>query len=223
MEMERSSLPVRISFFFYAAVSVYNNSPDQPTSQYRFVNRALNSVDGEQDAYVPARSFVETLLKNISIPSLLVAKIPRDQVVAAQGFEQDTQFLYVVILTLDRTNLSRASFQDYEYLKCMLHSFVPRFVIAVSRISDAYLPGDARNLCREIAGLMMMSPEAAAAAAPEEEYRDQKDLHAFLAVYAKRYVHEALTNEKILERCLIHIVKMPFELGSSIRYGLVLY
>ncbi|KAL2859141.1 hypothetical protein BJX68DRAFT_261589 [Aspergillus pseudodeflectus] len=121
-----------------------------------------------------------------------------------------------VILTLDRTNLSRASFQDYEYLKCMLHSFVPRFALAVSRISDAYLPGDARNLCREIAGLMMP-----AAAAGDDD--DQKNLHVFLAVYSKRYVHEALTKEEILERCSLHIVKMPFELGSSIRYGLILY
>ncbi|KAL3444777.1 hypothetical protein BJX65DRAFT_310578 [Aspergillus insuetus] len=103
----------------------------------------------------------------------------------------------------------------------MPHAFVPRFAIAVSQISDAYLPGDARNLCRESAGLMMMPPDAAAAAGDDDDH--QKNLHPFLAAYAKRYVHEALTNEEILERCLMHIVKMPFELGSPIRYGLILY
>lgn len=93
----------------------------------------------------------------------------------------------------------------------MLHSFVPRFATVVSQISDAYLPGDARNLSDQIAGLMMPDPAAG----------ETKDLRTFLALYAKRYVHEALGAEEVLKRCLMHMVKMPFELESSIRYGLI--
>ncbi|OJJ94809.1 hypothetical protein ASPACDRAFT_64959 [Aspergillus aculeatus ATCC 16872] len=198
---------------------VFDHSTDGPTSQYRFINRALVSVDDRQDAYVPAGTFVETLLKNISIPTLLFAEIPRwvllgfnvwDQVIAGET-EEDSQFLYVVLVTLGRTGLDQASFQDYEYLKSMLHSFVPRFATVVSQISDAYLPGDARNLSDQIAGLMMPDPAA----------EETKDLRAFLTLYAKRYVHEALRAEEILKRCLMHMVKMPFELESSIRYGLI--
>ncbi|KAL4911424.1 hypothetical protein BDW74DRAFT_8265 [Aspergillus multicolor] len=191
---------------------LFDNAPDQPTSQYRFVNRKLDWVDGNQDAYVPARLFVQALLQNTSIPTLLFAEIRRDQVLAVEnigaGIEQENQFLYVVILTLGRTNLTQASFHDYEYLKSMLHLFLPSFAQAVARISDAYLPGDASNLCREIAGLMTDS---------------QNETGTFLALYAKRYGHEALAQEEVLERCLMHIVKMPFELGSSVRYGLVSY
>ncbi|RAL10168.1 uncharacterized protein BO97DRAFT_350025 [Aspergillus homomorphus CBS 101889] len=177
---------------------VFDNNPDQPTSQYRFINRALDSVDGRQDAYVPARVLVETLLKNVSIPTLLLAEIPP------------------VLLTLGRTGLDQASFQDYEYLKSMLHGLVPRFTTAIFRFSDAYLPGDARNLSREVAGLMMP-------AAAKKDDGDLKDLRGFLAVYAKRYVHEALTEEEVLERCLLHVLKMPFELRSSVRYGLIVH
>ncbi|RAH87226.1 hypothetical protein BO86DRAFT_384426 [Aspergillus japonicus CBS 114.51] len=204
------SVEAKVLVFNGQGKIVFDHSTDEPTSRYHFINRALVSVDDRQDAHVPARIFVETLLKNISIPTLLFAEIPRDQVIAGDS-EEDSQFLYVVLVTLGRTGLDQASFQDYEYLKSMLHSFVPRFARVVSQISDAYLPGDARNLSDQIAGLMM----------PDQATDETKDLRNFLALYAKRYVHEALSAEEILKRCLMHMVKMPFELESSIRYGLI--
>ncbi|RAH75705.1 uncharacterized protein BO66DRAFT_310935 [Aspergillus aculeatinus CBS 121060] len=200
------SVEAKVLVFNGQGKIVFDHSTDEPTSQYRFISRALVSVDDRQDAYVPARTFVETLLKNISIPTLLFAEIPRDQVIAGDT-EEDSH----VLVTLGRTGLDQASFQDYEYLKSMLHSFVPRFATVVSQISDAYLPGDARNLSDQIAGLMMPDPSA----------EETKDLRTFLALYAKRYVHEALGAAEILKRCLMHMVKMPFELESSIRYGLI--
>lgn len=93
----------------------------------------------------------------------------------------------------------------------MLHLFVPRFGRAISRISDAYLPGDALNLSREVASLMMV-PSG-----------DTKNLRTFLGMYAKRYMIKSPNEVEILERCLLHMLKMPFELSSAIRYGLILH
>ncbi|GLA01983.1 hypothetical protein AnigIFM60653_001276 [Aspergillus niger] len=56
---------------------IFDDSPDQPTSQYQFLNRSLKSVNGKEDAYIPKQVFVEKMLINVSIPTLLFAEIPR--------------------------------------------------------------------------------------------------------------------------------------------------
>ncbi|PYH42496.1 uncharacterized protein BP01DRAFT_359385 [Aspergillus saccharolyticus JOP 1030-1] len=209
---EEASVEARVLVFNEHGKIILDHSGDEPTSRFCFTDRALTSVDDRQDVFVPARPFVETLLKNVSIPTLLFAEIPRHQVLP-DDTEQISQVLYVVLITLGRTNLPQATFQDYEYLKVMLHAFVPHFTVAISRISDAYLPGDARNVCQEVASLMMTSASAA-----EET---TQALRSFLALYAKRYLHETLAEEEILRRCLLHMLKMPFEMESSVRYGLI--
>ncbi|KAI2918024.1 hypothetical protein CBS147343_4801 [Aspergillus niger] len=186
---------------------IFDDSPDQPTSQYQFLNRSLKSVNGKEDAYIPKQVFVEKMLINVSIPTLLLAEIPRDQAEMSSG--EDVS--YVTLLILGRTGVDQASFQDYEYLKSMLHLFVPRFGRAISRISDAYLPGDALNLSREVASLMMV-PSG-----------DTNNLRTFLGIYAKRYMIKSSNEVEVLERCLLHMLKMPFELSSAIRYGLILH
>ncbi|GKZ20564.1 hypothetical protein AbraIFM66951_005889 [Aspergillus brasiliensis] len=186
---------------------IFDDSPDQPTSQYLFLNRTLESVNGEKDVYIPTRVFVEKMLINVSIPTLLYAEIPRDQA----DTPSSENVSYVTLLILGRTGVDQASFQDYEYLKAMLHLFVPRFGRAISRMSDAYLPGDAHNLSHQMASLMMVPSE------------NTNNLRTFLAMYAKRYMIKSSSENEVLERCLMHILKMPFEMTSAIRYGLILY
>lgn len=62
---------------YWCPVSIFDDSPDQPTSQYQFLNRSLKSVNGKEDAYIPKQVFVEKMLINVSIPTLLLAEIPR--------------------------------------------------------------------------------------------------------------------------------------------------
>ncbi|GLA59248.1 hypothetical protein AtubIFM56815_004274 [Aspergillus tubingensis] len=186
---------------------IFDDSPDQPTSQYQFIDRTLKSVNGKEDAYIPKQLFVEKMLMNVSIPTLLFAEIPRDHA----DIPSSENVSYVTLLILGRTGMEQASFQDYEYLKSMLHLFVPRFGRAISRMSDVYLPGDALNLSHEVAGYMMV-PSG-----------DTNNLRTFLAMYAKRYMLKSSSETEVLERCLLHMLKMPFELSSAIRYGLILY
>ncbi|RAK89836.1 hypothetical protein BO79DRAFT_286823 [Aspergillus costaricaensis CBS 115574] len=186
---------------------IFDDSPDQPTSQYQFIDRTLKSVNGKEDAYIPKQLFVEKMLMNVSIPTLLFAEIPRDHA----DTPSSENVSYVTLLILGRTGMEQASFQDYEYLKSMLHLFVPRFGRAISRMSDVYLPGDALNLSHEVAGYMMV-PSG-----------DTNNLRTFLAMYAKRYMLKSSSEREVLERCLLHMLKMPFELSSAIRYGLILY
>lgn len=94
----------------------------------------------------------------------------------------------------------------------MLKFFLPQFGQVISRISDAYLPGDALNLSHEVATLMMALPGDATT-----------NLRTFLSMYAKRYSLKPSAEKEILERCLLHILKMPFEMSSAIRYGLILH
>lgn len=110
---------------------------------------------------------------------------------------------------LGRSGLDSISVADRNYLDQMTQSFVPYFVTAMARKSDAFLPGDARNLSHEIADSIMTTAA------------DPSGLHAFLNLYDKRYIHKSQAPGDILESCLLHMLKMPFELNSSIRYRLV--
>lgn len=90
-----------------------------------------------------------------------------------------------------------------------MRCFLPYFVESMSLRSDSYLPGDAQTLCKEITNYL--KPKA-----------DEKDFDDFLEIYRKRYFrNSSVQKEAILESCLLHIVKMPFDLKSSIMHGLI--
>ncbi|PWY73050.1 hypothetical protein BO70DRAFT_297344 [Aspergillus heteromorphus CBS 117.55] len=173
---------------------VFDDDPTRASSQYGFTEGRCVSVNDQPDAYIPARMFVQTLLKNIQVPGLIAAEVPK------------------AILVTGRSGLDPIPAQDRDYLESMMQRLVPRFVSVISGKSDAYLPGDAKNLCHEIAD-SMLKPRGGSG---------DLDLLAFLDVYEKRYIHKpSATPEAILESCLLHVMKMPFELNSSIRYRLI--
>jgi hypothetical protein len=91
----------------------------------------------------------------------------------------------------------------------MTRVFLPRFVQAVSSRSGNYLPGDARNLCKEIARDM-------------GTLLDDGEFSSFLELYRQRYLGKSVVWKlDVLEACLLHIVKMPFDLTSSSQQGLI--
>ncbi|PYI06975.1 hypothetical protein BO78DRAFT_406937 [Aspergillus sclerotiicarbonarius CBS 121057] len=186
---------------------VFEENPGRPSAQYHFVHGSCVTVDDQPCPYLPARMFVETLLRNVSIPALVVVEVPKDE---ANLSPESDDFLYMSLLALGRSDLDPIPMADRTYLEQMSQGFVPPFVMAMARKSDSFLPGDARNLSHEIADSIMTTAA------------EQSGLPAFLDLYEKRYVHQAhLSPGDILESCLLHILKMPFELNSSIRYRLV--
>lgn len=54
--------------------SVYGDN-DNSSTKYSF-NGVCTHVDGEPNKFVPARDFTELLLKNVSIPTLIIGEIP---------------------------------------------------------------------------------------------------------------------------------------------------
>lgn len=99
--------------------------------------------------------------------------------------------------------------EEREHLEQMSKVFLPRFVRAMSPRSGDYLPGDAGNLCKQIAHGM-------------SALLDDGDFIGFLELYRKRYLGKSVVQKSdILEACLLHIIKIPFDLESSIRQGLI--
>ncbi|OOF90706.1 hypothetical protein ASPCADRAFT_211877 [Aspergillus carbonarius ITEM 5010] len=196
----------KVTLFNRQGEIIFEESPGCRSAQYHFVEGHCIEVDGQPCQYLPARRFVETLLRNVSVPALLVAEVPKDEAKLSPDSED---FLYMSLLVLGRSGLDSISVADRNYLDQMTQSFVPYFVTAMARKSDAFLPGDARNLSHEIADSIMTTAA------------DPSGLHAFLNLYDKRYIHKSQAPGDILESCLLHMLKMPFELNSSIRYRLV--
>ena len=56
---------------------IFEESPGCRSAQYHFVEGHCIEVDGQPCQYLPARRFVETLLRNVSVPALLVAEVPK--------------------------------------------------------------------------------------------------------------------------------------------------
>lgn len=107
-----------------------------------------------------------------------------------------------------RSDLGLCRADDHLYLYKMMRTLVPRFVQSMSRKSSDYLPGDAKNLCREVAERM--------GSLGENEFSE------FLQLYHTRYCgRPRMGQREILESCLLHSLKMPFELTASIQQGLV--
>ncbi|CAI7576976.1 unnamed protein product [Penicillium discolor] len=180
------------------------NSP----SRYHFNNGIYDSMDGQNERPLPAKPLVERLLKNISVPSLVAAEVPSDQM----GIELQTldPFLYIAVLVLGREDLRPCTADDREYLTVMMQAFVPRLLTSMAPTASEYLPGDARNLCIEIANHM-------------ELIEDDFNFQNFIAMYRGRYVHKPLPQRAVVELCLLHVLKMPFELNSAIQNSLIRY
>lgn len=108
-----------------------------------------------------------------------------------------------------RSDRASCSLDDRVYLGKTMRNFVPYFVQSLSIESDSYLPGDAQTVCKEIANCLELNA-------------DEKELNEFIEVYRNRYFRNpSVPKEAILKSCLLNIVKMPFDLNSSIMHGLI--
>lgn len=92
----------------------------------------------------------------------------------------------------------------------MVQTFVPRLLTSLVPIASEYLPGDAHNLCVEVANRM-------------ESIADDPDYHIFIAMYRGRYIQKSLPQRAVVESCLLHVLKMPFELSIAIKSSLIRY
>ncbi|PLB50314.1 hypothetical protein P170DRAFT_473877 [Aspergillus steynii IBT 23096] len=213
---ERTSFPDQVEVeanvvSFARDGRVISGDNNEPVSQrYCFFNGTMTDTDGQAQALVPARELVETLLKNISVPALVLVEVPTS-----------------AISVLGRSDLRICVGEERRYLACMMRVFAPRFTQAMSQRRDEYLPGDAQNLSKEIArdmGASIADTAAATTSSSEREEEEEEDLLSFLQLYRQRYLGKSVTgNLDILEACLVHVLKMPFELASSVEQGLIRY
>ena len=56
---------------------LYGRNSRDASSRYEFRNGVYNDVDGQCEGRLPAKRLVERLLKNVSVPSLVAAEIPK--------------------------------------------------------------------------------------------------------------------------------------------------
>ncbi|KAJ5478747.1 hypothetical protein N7530_004256 [Penicillium desertorum] len=198
---------------------VYGDNADNSSTKYSFSNGVCTHVNGEPNKFVPARDFTELLLKNVSIPTLIMVEIPTlmtnmvccflssDQIGFSSKLQDDV--LYLAIMVYGRSDRASCSLDDRVYLGKTMRSFVPYFVQSLSITSDSYLPGDAQTTCKEITDCLELNA-------------DEKELNEFIEVYRNRYFRDpSVPKEAILESCLLNILKMPFDLNSSIMHGLI--
>lgn len=180
---------------------------DSP-SRYHFNNGIYDSADGQNEKPLPAKPLVERLMKNVSVPSLIVAEVPSHQM--GIGLRTLDPFLYVAVLVLGRDDLRPCTPDDREYLAVMMQAFIPRFITSIAPTASKYLPGDAHNLSIEMANSM-------------ELIEDDSNFQTFIAMYRGRYVQKPLPQRAVVELCLLHVLKMPFELNIAIRTTLIRY
>lgn len=69
----RLKAPVLTSSCF---TRIFGSTDESCTSRYWFVDGVCTHVNGQDDIPIPASQLVETLLKNVSIPTLIVAEVP---------------------------------------------------------------------------------------------------------------------------------------------------
>ncbi|KAJ5394230.1 uncharacterized protein N7487_011871 [Penicillium crustosum] len=178
------------------------NFEDSP-SRYHFNNGIYDSMDGPNERPLPAKPLVERLLKNVSVPSLVAAEVP-------SVLDTSDSLSYSAILVLGRDDIRPCTADDREYLAVMMQAFVPRLLTSMAPTASEYLPGDARNLCIEVANRM-------------ELIEDDSNFQTFIAMYRGRYVQKPLPQRAVVELCLLHVLKMPFELNSAIQNSLIRY
>ncbi|KAJ5265679.1 hypothetical protein N7524_006697 [Penicillium chrysogenum] len=187
---------------------LFGQNFDKGPSCYEFQDGIGRNADGQVEGPLPAKSFVEKIMKNVSVPSLIVAEVPKHQM--GIDLEAKDPFFYVALLVLGRSDLRPCTASDREYLSVMMQTFVPRLVRSMAPMASEYLPGDARNLCVDIANRM-------------EKIADDPDYHTFIAMYRGRYVQKPLPQRAVVELCLLHVLKMPFELSTAINSSLIRY
>ncbi|OQD95978.1 hypothetical protein PENVUL_c100G08227 [Penicillium vulpinum] len=202
------SIDAKIVVFNGQGQIVFGDNFEDSTSRFQFNNGVYDGIDGKNGTSLPARPLVEKLLKNVSVPTLVIAEVPHHQM----GIELQAPdpFFYVAVLALGRDDLRPCTAGDREYLAVMMQGFVPRVVSSLSPMASEYLPGDARNLCIDTADRM-------------ELIEDSSDFQTFIAMYRGRYVQKPLSQRAVVELCLLHILKMPFELTSAIQSSLIRY
>ncbi|KAJ6000079.1 hypothetical protein N7481_000488 [Penicillium waksmanii] len=171
---------------------LFGQNFDKGPSCYEFQGGFCRNADGQVEDPLPAKSFVEKIMKNISVPSLILAEVPK------------------AILVLGRSDIRPCTAGDREYLSVMMKTFVPRMLRVMAPTASEYLPGDAHNVCVGVADRMEM-------------LEDDPDYHTFIAMYRGRYVQKPLPRRAVVELCLLHVLKMPFELNTSIKSSLIRY
>ncbi|KAK1142567.1 hypothetical protein N8T08_007542 [Aspergillus melleus] len=233
---ERTSFPDQVEVeanvvSFSGSGKIISGDNNEPISQkYCFFNGALTHTDGQAEAPVPAREFVETLLKNISVPALVLVEVPHGEQEQSNP-EEPNETIYVAISVLGRSDLRICVGEERRYIARMMRVFAPRFTQAMAQRSDEYLPGDAQNLCKEIAhdmgaSLIHDTNDNTNSESDEGDEEDEEELVGFLHLYRQRYLGKSGTGSgylDILEACLLHVLKMPFELESSVQQGLIRY
>jgi hypothetical protein len=83
---------------------------------------------------------------------------------------------------------------------------------SMAPIASEYVPGDVQNLCVDVADRL-------------EALEPNPEFDAFIAMYRNRYVQKQVPvpQRAVVELCLLHILKMPFELSLSIKSSLIRY
>ncbi|KAJ6091795.1 hypothetical protein N7467_003764 [Penicillium canescens] len=186
---------------------IYGNNTDNFSTPYSFSNGDCTQVDGQPNKFIPAREFTERLLTNVSIPTIIMGEFSTDQIGISSRPQDD--YLYLAVVVYGRSDRPPCSLDDRVYLAKTVRGFVPYFVQSMSIRSDNYLPGDAQTLCRELTNYLKLKA-------------DVKEFNDFIELYRKRYFrNSSVQKEAILESCLLHILKMPFDLSSSIIHGLI--
>ncbi|OGE56594.1 hypothetical protein PENARI_c003G11399 [Penicillium arizonense] len=171
------------------------------------INGDCTQVDGQPNKFIPAREFTERLLTNVSIPTIIMGEFSTDQIGISPRPQDD--YLYLTVVVYGRSDRPPCSLDDRVYLAKTVRGFVPYFVQSMSIRSDNYLPGDAQTLCRELTNYLKLKA-------------DNKEFNDFIELHRKRYFrNSSVQKEAILESCLLHILKMPFDLSSSIIHGLI--
>ncbi|KAJ9214080.1 hypothetical protein DTO166G4_4346 [Paecilomyces variotii] len=176
-------------------------SVDSP-KKYHFENGKITHVEGEESASIPVRQLTETLLKNVSVPTLIVVELT-----SAQNEKYCPDAYQILALSVLERSDRHSSLDDRNYIMTMMPVFVPCFVRAISLISAGYLPGNVRDLAREVAAYM-------------ESIDSAHEFNKFLELYRQRYIRKPVEyNSQVLETCLLYMLKMPFDLASSIDYS----
>ncbi|GAD93669.1 hypothetical protein PVAR5_2282 [Paecilomyces variotii No. 5] len=185
---------------------IHGEGTENSPKKYHFENGKITNVDGDESALIPVRQLTEPLLKNVSIPTLITSEIPT----AESNVYCSDAYQILVISVLGRSDC-HASLDDRNYTMTMMQVFVPCFVRAISLTSAGYRPGNVKDISRDVAADM-------------ESIDSTHEFNKFLELYRERYIRKPVEDHvQILETCLLYMLKMPFDLVSSINYRLIRY
>ncbi|KAL3477462.1 hypothetical protein BJX99DRAFT_246218 [Aspergillus californicus] len=168
--------------------------------RYEFRDGICINTDGQVEL-LPAKSFVEKIMKNVSIPSLVLAEVPNHQM--GVDLEVEDPFFYI-------NDLRPCTAGDREYLSTMVQAFIPRLVKVMTLISSEYLPGNAQHFCTKVTDYI-------------EKITDDPDYYMFIAMYQSQSVNKLLPQRAVIESGLLYVLKMLFELNTLVRSSLICY